>query len=132
VDDAPIWFNEGYAEYFGFSRRVFGKALVGQVGEGQAELAKELLPRFTPLDRLLVMEPAEFMANARVHYVQSWAVIHLLRDPKETQFKGVLDRYFDALVVGKSQKEAYEAVLLPLLTKIETALKSHVETLPDK
>jgi tetratricopeptide (TPR) repeat protein len=132
LDDVPIWFNEGYAEYFGFSRRLSGKAVVGQVGEDQAAIAKKLLPKFTPLAELFVLEPKEFMAKAGVHYVQSWAVVHLLRETSNAQLKGVLDRYFDALLAGKSQKEAYDAVLAPLVSAIERELSLHVRMLATK
>lgn len=129
MDEVPIWFNEGYAEYFGFSRRKQGKALVGQVGEDQASLAKTLLPQFTPLRDLFVMEPAKFMAKPVVHYVQSWAVIHLLRAPPDPAMKDLLDRYFDTLLEGRSQTEAYEKILAPLVDPLEAALRAHVGAL---
>ena len=132
LEDVPIWFNEGYAEFFGFARRVHGKAVVGQVGENQEAIAKKLLPKFTPLSNLFVMQPKEFMANAGVHYVQSWAVVHMLRETSEAQLKGVLDRYFDALLAGKSQQEAYDAVLAPVLPVIERELSLHVRMLASK
>jgi len=132
LDDVPIWFNEGYAEYFGFSRKQASRAVVGQVGEEQASLARRLLPQFSPLSKLFLMEPREFMADAGVHYVESWAVIHLLRDASHPAFKGVLDRYFDALLAGRSQQEAYDAVLAPMVETLQAALAKHVNELPAK
>lgn len=129
AEDVPIWFNEGYAEFFGFSRRKLGKAVVGQVDEEQAEMAKALLPKFTPLDRLFRMESEEFMKSAGVHYVQAWAVVHLLRETSDPALKGLLDRYFDAILAGRSQAEACDEVLAPHVARIESALRSHVAAL---
>ena len=50
------------------------------------------------------------MRNAGVHYVESWAVIHLLRDAADPPLQGLLDAYFDALLAGRSQLEAYDEV----------------------
>jgi tetratricopeptide (TPR) repeat protein len=132
LDDVPIWFNEGYAEFFGFSRRKESRAVVGQVDEEQAALARKLAPGFTPLSKLFLMEPREFMANATVNYVESWAVIHLLRDSSHPAFKGVLDRYFDALLAGKSRREAYDEVFAPMVETLQAALAKHVSELPGK
>jgi hypothetical protein len=134
LEDAPIWFNEGHAEYFGFSRRKQGRALVGQADDEQVALLLELAPKFSPLSKLFTMEPAEFMASADVHYVESWAVIHMLRaaggpptkgllDPSLT---GLLDRYFDALLAGRSQDEAWREVLAPNVDLIEKSLRTYV------
>jgi tetratricopeptide (TPR) repeat protein len=132
IDDVPIWFNEGYAEFFGFSRRRDSRAVVGQVDEEQAGCARRFLPSFSPLSKLFLMEPREFMADAGVHYVESWAVIHLLRDPSHPAFKGVLDRYFDALLAGKSRQEAYDEVFAPMVETLQAALVVHVNELSAK
>ncbi len=124
LDDAPIWFNEGYAEFFGFSRRKLGKSLVGQVGESQATVVAALVPKFVPLERLFLMRPTEFMARADVHYAQSWAVVHVLRGAKDATLGSVLDRYLDALLAGRSQQEAYAAVLAPVVPQIEKMLRA--------
>lgn len=129
VERAPIWFNEGYAEFFGFARREQGSTKVGQVDAQQAELAREVLDDFTPLAELFVMEPGEFMADADVHYPQSWAVIHYLRTPDDPRLKGVLDAYTDAVLAGRSQREAYDAVLAPHVAAIEAGVKRHVQTM---
>lgn len=129
IDDVPIWFDEGFAEYFGFSRRERSKARVGQVGEQQELLARAYLPRFSPLDRMFLMEPEEFMAQANVHYVESWAVVHMLRETVEPSLKGVLDRYVDAIFAGRSQRQAYCDVLAPVVGAMEAELRNHVNGL---
>lgn len=129
IEHPPIWFNEGYAEYFGFSRRKHNQAVVGQVDQEQAAAAKSLLAKFTPLEEFFLLAPREFMAKANVHYVQAWTVIHLLRAPREAALAGVLDRYFDALLAGRSQREAFDQVLAPVLPVLRGALERHVKQL---
>lgn len=132
VDDAPIWFNEGYAEFFGFSRRVAGKAAIGRVATDQAGLARALLTKFKPVAELMRMEPRAFMADAGVHYVQSWALVQMLRYSKEPRLAGCLGRYFDALLSGRSASEAYDEVMSPIAAEIDAALKRFVESLPER
>lgn len=130
LDDAPIWFNEGYAEFFGFSRRVSGKAAVGKVAADQADLARLLLPKFKPVSALMRMEPPAFMEDAGVHYVESWALIQVLRETKDPKLAGILDRYFDALLAGRSGAQAYDDVMAPVADEIDAAVRRYVVSLP--
>ncbi|MCE9638398.1 MAG: DUF1570 domain-containing protein [Planctomycetes bacterium] len=129
IESAPIWFNEGYAEYFSSSRRVNGIARAGQVSETHEVLAGILLPEFKPLRELFLMDGPTFMANADVHYVQSWAVIHYLRDPTEPELKKTLSDYTDALIAGKSREVAFKTHMEPVLGMIERGVRVHVEVL---
>ena len=49
-----------------------------------------------------------------------------MRDATDPALKGLLDRYVDALLAGRSPSEAYEEVLAPQVERLEAALKTHV------
>ncbi|MCG3135200.1 MAG: hypothetical protein HMLKMBBP_02706 [Planctomycetes bacterium] len=127
TDGVPIWFNEGAAEYFGFTRRKAGKTVLGAAGGTQRELLALMRKGFTPLRALFVMEQPAFMRKPEVHYVQAWSVIHFLRETKDPRFAGLLDRYLDAILARKSAEEAYDAVLEPVIEPLIDAWTSHVD-----
>jgi hypothetical protein len=126
VNDAPIWFNEGYAEYFGFGRRKGGRHVAGEVGWTQAALVTALESEFVPLEELFVESPGAFMAAAGQRYVQSWAVIHMLRETKHPALTSLLDRYMDGLLVGLSREQVFHDVLEPVLPQLRTEFAAHL------
>lgn len=127
ADDVPLWFDEGYAEFFGFSRRKFGKTVTGQADGTQVAAIRMFRPSFAPLSQLLRMERAPFMRKPEVHYVQSWSVIHFLRETKNPALKGVLDRYLDALIAGKGRADAYREVIEPVFPLLEQEWREHLD-----
>lgn len=129
ADDVPVWFDEGYAEYFGFGRKVGQRHVAGQVGESQAILAMELQPEFIPLSELFVQSRREFMARPLVSYLQAWAAVHFLRSAKDPAIAGLLDRYLDALIAGKGREEAFEQVLKPVIGTLQEQFDAHVRAL---
>lgn len=129
ADDVPLWFNEGYAEFFGFSRRKLGKTVTGQADGFQREAMRLFAPSFTPVEELLQMDRQTFMDKAAVHYVQSWSIIHFLRETKHPELKGLLDRYLDALIAGKGREGAYTEVLEPVITTLNREWRIHIAAL---
>jgi len=127
IEDAPIWFNEGYAEFFGHA--------VEKRGGGFTPGAPNLMRlgslsrahrRLIPLSRLFLMKPKEFMLNAQLGYGQSWLVVDFLEKTEKRGLRGLLLRYFKALRAGKSQEEAYHEVLEPKVKAIEEGYREHL------
>ncbi|MCU0726068.1 MAG: DUF1570 domain-containing protein [Planctomycetes bacterium] len=130
LDDQPLWFAEGCAEFFS-SGRDLGD---GQFAIGRAipEYVEHLLggaEALTPLCELFVLSPPEFMEKPRLHYAQGWAVVHYLQNTKDTALAPVFRDYWTALREGIGEEEAYERVLAPVAERIERALPAYLRSL---
>lgn len=79
MQDPPVWFNEGMAEYWETAKREDGKIQGGQPRPAHIATltrSKKLLPRL----RDFVYGPrADFYANAQLRYAEAWAFVHFLR-----------------------------------------------------
>lgn len=127
VSDAPCWFDEGIAEYFGPSEVLpGGKELrVGVVvkeraGGSETRYRTIKSARPTPLRDFLLLDRDAFMARADVHYAQAWAFVHFLLHGAPGG-KDLLVRYFKALRGGEDAARAFEETFgkvdLPALEK---------------
>ncbi len=146
VDDAPIWFNEGIAEYFGPSIPVPGtkKVMVGVVKktyeDGERMTRYEVLMEAlkpgariapTPLRRLVALDRESFMQRDRVnlHYAQAWSFIHYLANRHPKGRRMIVD-YFNALRRGEDQKAAHEAAFKDVdWDRLEADWKAYAERL---
>lgn len=101
----PLWFSEGYAEFFGTAK--FGGD--GSIGLGLSsknrgyELA---LAKDVPIELLLDTQAYQANKSKRYDsfYGQSWALYHMLHFSQER--KGQMDAYLLALAKGKSEMAA--------------------------
>ena len=114
VDDAPVWFNEGYAEVMGGG---------GPEGVRDAERDGEWVKQFISVRELVWMKHPEFMKIAGVAYTQSRYLIDFLRRTKHAELKNVLRDYFAALSEGLSQADANRRVLAPVMDVLESEFK---------
>jgi tetratricopeptide (TPR) repeat protein len=144
VADAPYWFNEGIAEYFGPSEIVPGsggrKLRIGVVvkerGEGmtryaviRAALAGKRKERPTPIRELLKLDGEAFMKSADLHYAESWSFVHFLMHGSPAG-KGLLLGYFKALRAGKDADAAFDETFGKVdLDALEAEWKKYVEGL---
>lgn len=79
IEDPPVWFNEGAAEFWETARREKGSLQGGQVrGDHIATLvrSRKLIPA---LRDFVYGSRADFYANAQQRYAQGWALVHFLR-----------------------------------------------------
>jgi hypothetical protein len=132
IDDPPIWFAEGCAEYFSSGRELGGGAFA--TGARIPEYVERLLDPGaspTPLADLFVMWHSAFMEAPALHYAQSWAVVHYLLHTKETALASVFRDYQAALREGVGAEEAFERVLEPVTERIERALPAWLRSLRD-
>lgn len=115
VDDAPLWFNEGYAEVMGGG---------GPEGIRNAARDGESVRKFVPVRELVAMKAARFMAIAEVTYTESRYLVDFLRRTKSAKLKTVLRDYFTALAAGLSHADANRKVLDPVMDVLEAEFKA--------
>lgn len=86
VVGAPVWFNEGMAEFWETAERTKGQLRGGQLrADHYASLlrARQSLPK---LEQFLQGSRNDFYANAHLRYPQAWAFVHFLREgPRDYQ-----------------------------------------------
>jgi len=114
VDDAPIWFNEGYAGFMGGG---------GPEGVRNAKRDGEFVKDFVPVARLVAMKQPEFMKIAGVTYTESRYLVDFLRRTKNQKLKNVLRDYFAALSSGLSQADVNKKVLDPVMDVLESEFR---------
>jgi hypothetical protein len=115
VEDAPDWFNEGYASVLGGG---------GPEGLRHEKRDAEFVKGFMPVRELVALRHDAFMKNAGVCYTQSRYLVDFLRRTRNAKLKTVLRDYFAALSEGLSQDEANAKVLDPVMDALESEFKS--------
>lgn len=120
IEKAPIWFNEGCAEYFASFRESFdGTPIAGEPYGEAIETLKAAKGKLEPLSKLLTMAQPDFMENGVVHYAQAWAVVYYLMKTDDREMKDALPRYLRALVDGISAEAAFAEHIEPILPSLE-------------
>ena len=114
--DAPQWFNEGLADYFGPSEYYKEKGDEGmkvKPNPWRLQLVKRMLQRNqqVPWEKLMTMSQAEMYQRDAIgnHYAQAWSIVYFLAEADERAHFHYLKDYFQALRKGKSQAEAWQA-----------------------
>jgi tetratricopeptide (TPR) repeat protein len=107
IADCPIWFNEGYASFFETST-----ADEVRFNPGRHPTALHLLEtkQMPSLKEIFMMSGDVFRAKGALHYGSSWSVVYWF---VKSGRKKILDRYFEALMEGKDQKQAFDAIFGP-------------------
>ena len=136
VPRAPLWFNEGLAEYFGatdFDRD--GRGLEGGIQRRRLNDLKAHVSRdgLVPFASIMQMSRNEFMSEAvPIHYAQSWAMVHFFR---RTNLRGGGDlfrKYTERLISGSSPAAAYDESFgqeSVSLADLQSAFEEHLKSL---
>ncbi len=119
VEDAPLWFNEGWAENFGATR--------GDERRGDLIGWRRYIEGLTPLRELLRMDRRRFLAKAALHYPESDDVVRFLRTTRDKKLRPMLPAYLAALIAGKSAQEAYDAVFAPQIDALQTGFDKYMK-----
>jgi hypothetical protein len=125
IDDVPIWFDEGYAQWFGATERKFARTKVGVADDDAVYTLKQAGSELTPLAKLMTMDQPTFMAKPTLHYAQAWALVHMLRQGEGKR----IDGYFAKLLAGAPAAEAYEEFFAGDIEALEHAYRTHVRSL---
>ena len=117
VEDAPPWFNEGLAEYFGIcklqrSRLIYGlvpplsgASRLSNIRDGLLGMSSEPWA----LQRVLTASQSQFMAShPAMNYAQSWSFVHYLASNRAGREK--LRAYFQGLRSGADHLTLFEQV----------------------
>jgi hypothetical protein len=137
VEDAPPWFNEGMAEYFGISQITESGLRYGLVPETHPSrldnirwsLSGQISPRPLSLEALLRADHETFMRGnqAAVNYAHAWSFVHQLASSQAGR-KALRD-YFRALRSGGAD-DAFRAVFARQdLAALEREWRDYVGTL---
>ncbi|MBX3472630.1 MAG: DUF1570 domain-containing protein, partial [Planctomycetes bacterium] len=134
VEDAPRWFDEGLAEYFGLSELGRTELRYGLVPQAPPSRLHDIklafageYPRPLPLQRLLTADHATFMrgTQAGINYAHAWSFVHYLGS--STGGQKLLREYFKALREGLDREKAFDRVFAPLdLDRMEADWRQYV------
>ncbi len=109
VQNCPIWFNEGFASYF--EKSTAEKAIFNENRHRtcKSAMSMKMLPS---LKGLLMMSQAEWQRDEKAvfYYGHAWSFIYYLI--KNGQ-KSLLDKYFEEVMAGKTQQQAFDAIFGP-------------------
>ncbi|MCR9247413.1 MAG: tetratricopeptide repeat protein [bacterium] len=110
--DAPVWLNEGLAEYFEVSRFKLGRPSAGIVQPRHVRALRLIRPSSRgSIEEFLKITPRRFYGpRAALNYSKSWAMVRYLRSGTPT-IRAVFDRLVRALIAGKSRDEALAEAL---------------------
>jgi hypothetical protein len=125
VGQAPVWLNEGLAEYFESAKLVRGTLVDGVPQERHVEKLLDPQTTWVPFEELLAMGPAEFYGASALHYAQSWALVHWLQESGLAAGR-VFQGLVDDLAAGKPADALGARVLGVdgLLRKVREHVKS--------
>ena len=126
----PVWFNEGFAEYYStFRLRGDARAEVGRPIDRHVLLLRE---RFIPLPELLAVDRSSELYNEgtrrSIFYAESWALVHylLLGRPNGVE---VVNQYLTNFAAGAGSVQALEKAVGMPLKAIDTELRAYVRQL---
>jgi tetratricopeptide (TPR) repeat protein len=130
-EHAPLWFNEGLAEFYSTleitsgNRKVkLGKAIKNRV---LSLRRRELLPLSTLFD---VDDRSPFYqepGKREIFYAQSWALVHYLLNGNESLRRPQLLRYLNLLASGQKHDDAFRQAFQTDLITLEEELRQYVK-----
>ena len=131
----PYWWNEGIAEYMSAVRidpakkavKERARTLRGRLGNIQMALRGGF---FVDFDKIINYNPSEFYGPLiGVHYAQAWAMIHFFYEYQGGKHRPLIEQYFDELVGGKTQLQAFDAVFKGKTDELEKEWKEFTKGL---
>jgi len=130
MSDAPVWFNEGLAEYYstfdisdGDRKVTLGKPITNHV--------LRLREQFIRLQDLLSVDHRSSLYNERdkksVFYAQSWALVHYLLQNNKGERIPQLARFSASLAEGKPLEESFQQAFQTDFKAMEKELRNYVQ-----
>lgn len=126
MEDPPLWFNEGLAEYY----EVVETNATGdsRFGKARPEHLRTLANGRIPLATFLYESDRAFMAAATQHYAQAWAFVHFLRHAPEGP--PLFERFWDAFKTIPGHRKAVDHALEgTTLVALELHFREHLDSL---
>ncbi|MAG32721.1 MAG: hypothetical protein CL908_17715 [Deltaproteobacteria bacterium] len=133
ISNAPLWFNEGNAEYWGITTfDADGKPTIGGLQKGRLatlRLSMANHAKLVGLKKLMTMSRGRFMNRRRAsfHYAQSWALVHWLRHGEDDRAKELFADYTKVLLATNNGHKAWNATFAALDTQTVRQMESQFE-----
>jgi tetratricopeptide (TPR) repeat protein len=139
IEDAPPWFNEGCAEYFGISELTPNGLRYGLVPDGTqggsryTNLQEVINPAFKSmygqecptLFTVMKMDHSDFMVHGGTNYALAWGLVHYFASTKPGQKK--LKAYFRGLRDGLPADQMFRKVFGDIdQGRLEADFRQHV------
>ncbi|MBI5368296.1 MAG: DUF1570 domain-containing protein [Planctomycetes bacterium] len=108
--EIPIWVNEGVADYFyGGEFGDGGKFAIG-VNRDRVTEVKDAVrqKKHVPLAKLFKYTQQQYYADAQLCYAEGWGICYFLWTTDHPKYKGVLDKFYDALKRLKDKDKAFD------------------------
>jgi tetratricopeptide (TPR) repeat protein len=125
---APLWLNEGLAEFYSTFELSAGEPIVGKPIQSYLALLRnsELLP----LAELFTVNNASAHYNDRdkrgIFYAESWALVHYLMLANNGERKSQLSRFLGLLNAGGSAENSFNMAFQTTLPAMEKELSDYV------
>jgi hypothetical protein len=112
----PYWWNEGIAEYMsavkldpqGREIKERARMLAGRLSGMKMWLMNDF---YVPFEQIINYSPGQFYSGMiGLHYAQAWTMVHFLYEFEKGKYRPLIEQYFDELVRGRTQRQAFEAV----------------------
>ena len=126
LPNAPLWFNEGFAEYYSTFKSDDDKTIIGfPVAHHMAFLKST---RLMPLEQLL--EKSEVLheeeTKAGNFYAQSWLLVHYLMQGQEQKLRPKLSQFLTRLEQGYPQNQAFRDAFAMEAAQLQEELKDYL------
>jgi hypothetical protein len=119
----PLWYSEGFAEYYGTTRVLPDAFEVGQIARDRRAWFKDY-GDWLPLKQLLTSRNYKDIDNkVGLLYAQGWLLVHYLSDNPERS--GQLARYLGMINAGSDFKKAMDTAFGPDAKELDAELRRY-------
>ncbi len=127
---APVWFNEGVAEYYSTFALTDGDKRIA-LGRPLANHVRRLRQQFMPLADLLRVTHDAPAYNEReqsdLFYAESWALVHYLWQDDKGARASQLARFSELCAAGRTLEDSFRQAFGLDLATMELALRRYVQ-----
>jgi len=129
VDDAPVWLNEGLAEYYEEMHLERGRWRIGEPRHDHLRVALETWEQRGELADFVGEGWVAFRERGSPGYAHAWCLIHFMLNSTPENARA-FRRLLDALIDGRSRHQALDAAFEELdLQQLDRDLRAHVRAL---
>ena len=129
TDQAPVWLNEGLAEYFEQAELVQGRWKDDHVDLEHLAILKRTRDEWTALETLALLDGPGFRVKSQLHYPQAWAFVHFLMNSGPDHEQRI-DALLEELAAGTARVKAIDRAFDGVDWKeLERAFQDHVASL---
>jgi tetratricopeptide (TPR) repeat protein len=126
LPNVPMWFNEGFAEYYSTFKSDDDKTTIGfPVAPHMAFLkSTRLMPLHQLLEKTEILHEGETKAGS--FYAQSWLLVHYLMQGREQKLRPKLSQFLIRLEQGYPQKQAFREAFAMEEAQLQEELEDYL------